>query len=101
MVILLRSDMFAASFDEFTLLPEAQSLVGNVSLVLTDLRYNARREAGASNSEYDKMSSSAIKQTANFIEQILTPYGHEFIFCSTSRVPSGRRLWKAQEVEAF
>jgi hypothetical protein len=59
--------MFAASFYEFTLHPETQSLVGNVSLVLTDHPYNIRREVGASNSEYDKMSSSAIKQTAEFI----------------------------------
>jgi hypothetical protein len=28
------------------------------------------------------MSSSAIKQTADFIEQILTSHGHVFIFCS-------------------
>jgi DNA methylase len=77
-----KAHMFAASFEEFTLLPEARSLVGKVSLVLTDPPYNTRREAGASNSEYDKMSSSAIKQTADFIEQILTPHGHAFIFCS-------------------
>jgi hypothetical protein len=32
--------MFAASFEEFTLLPEAQSLVGKVYLVLTDPPYN-------------------------------------------------------------
>jgi hypothetical protein len=74
--------MFAASFEELTLLPEAQSLVGKVSLVLTDPLYNTRREVCASNSEYDKTSSSAIKQTADFIEQLLTPHGHAFIFCS-------------------
>ena len=73
---------FAASFEEFALLSEAKSLLGKVSLVLTDPPYNTRREAGASNSEYDKISSSAIKQTADFIEQLLAPHGHAFIFCS-------------------
>jgi hypothetical protein len=95
-----KAHMFAASFEEFTLLPEARSLVGKVYVLLTDPPYNTRREAVASNSEYDKMSSSAIKQTADFIEQILTPHGHSFIFARTSRVPSGGRPWKAQEAEA-
>ena len=59
--------MFSASFEEFTFLPEAQSLVGKVALVLTDPQYNTGREAGASNSDSDKMSSRAIRQTADFI----------------------------------
>jgi hypothetical protein len=51
-------------------------------MVLTDHPYNTRREAGASNSEYNKMSSSAIKLTADIIEPLLTLYGHLFIFRS-------------------
>jgi hypothetical protein len=77
-----KAHKFAAYLDEFTLLPEALYLVGKVSLVLTDPPYNTRREAGASNSEYDKMSSSANKHSADFIEQIITTHGLVFIFRS-------------------
>jgi DNA modification methylase len=74
--------MFSASFEEFSLLSEAQSLHGTVSLILTDPPYNTRRESGASNSNHDKFSSTDMKQVADLIEKLLRPHGHAFIFCS-------------------
>jgi hypothetical protein len=80
---------------------EGQSLLRKVSLVLTDPAYNTRREASASNSEYDKMPSSAIKQTTDFIEQLLTPHGHAVIFCSYQQSAQWRQPLEGAEGGRF
>jgi DNA modification methylase len=57
-------------------------LFRKVALVLTDPPYNTRQEAGASNSDYDKLSLSSMNEAADVIEKLLRPHGHEIIFCS-------------------
>jgi DNA modification methylase len=48
--------MFSCAFKDFSKRPDIESLFGKIALVLTDPPYNKRREAGASNSDYDKLS---------------------------------------------
>ena len=74
--------MACAPFEKFAVQPEIQALYGKVSLVLTDPPYNTRREAGATNSEHDKFSSTDMQKAADLIANLLRPYGHAFIFCS-------------------
>ena len=74
--------MACAPFEKFAVQPEIQALYGKVSLVLTDPPYNTRREAGATNSEHNKFSSTDMKKAADLIANLLRPYGHAFIFCS-------------------
>jgi DNA modification methylase len=74
--------MFSCAFEDFSKRTDIESLFGKVALVLTDPPYNTRREAGASNSDYDKLSLSSMKEAADVIEKLLRPHGHAFIFCS-------------------
>ena len=59
--------MACAPFEKFAVQPEIQALYGKVSLVLTDPPYNTRREAGATNSEHDKFSSTDMQKAADLI----------------------------------
>jgi hypothetical protein len=54
-------------------------LFGKAALVLNDLPCNTRREAGASNSDYDKLSLSSMMEAADVIEKLPRPHGHAFI----------------------
>ena len=53
--------MFSCAFEDFSKRAYIQFLFGKVALILTDPSYNTRREAGASNSDYDKLSVSTMK----------------------------------------
>jgi hypothetical protein len=74
--------MFSCAFEDFSKRPEIESLFGKFALVLTHPPYNTRREAGASNSDYDKLPLSSMKESADIIENLLRPHRHAFIFCS-------------------
>jgi hypothetical protein len=67
-------------------------LFGKVALVLTDPPYNTRREYGAGNSDYDKLSLSTMKEAADVIEKLLRPHGHAFIFCSFQQAMEWRSV---------
>jgi hypothetical protein len=54
-------------------------LFGKAALVLKDLPCNTRREDGASNSNYDKLSLSSMMDAADVIEKLLRPHGNAFI----------------------
>ena len=84
--------MFSCAFEDFSKRADIQSLFGKVALVLTDPPYNTRREAGASNSDYDKLSLSTMKEAADVIEKLLRPHGHAFIFCSFKQAMEWRSV---------
>jgi DNA modification methylase len=84
--------MHSCAFEDFSKRADIQSLFGKVALVLTDPPYNTRREAGASNSEYDKLSLSSMKEAADVIEKLLRPHGHAFIFCSFQQAMEWRSV---------
>jgi hypothetical protein len=90
-----RAYMFLASFEEFATLPDVQTLFGTVSLVLTDLSYNTRREAGARNSEHDRFSLSDMQKAVDIIERLLRPYGYAFIFCTYQQSADWRNALKS------
>lgn len=74
--------MFSSSFEEFAKGADVKPLFGKVALVLTDPPYNTRRGSGATNSDYDKLSLSTMRDAADVVEKLLRPHGHAFIFCS-------------------
>jgi predicted RNA methylase len=84
--------MLSCAFEDFAKRADIQSLFGTVALVLTDPPYNTRREAGANNSEYDKLSLSSMKEAADVIEKLLRPHGHAFIFCSFQQAMEWRSV---------
>jgi predicted RNA methylase len=84
--------MFLCAFEDFSNRADVESMFEKVALVLTDPPYNTRREAGASNSDYDKLSLSSIKEAADVIKKLLRPHGHAFIFCSFKQVTEWRSV---------
>jgi hypothetical protein len=84
--------MFSCAFEDFSKRAAIESLFGKVALVLTGPPYNTRREAGASNSDYDKLSLSSMKEAADVIERLLRPHGHDFIFCSFKQAMEWRSV---------
>jgi hypothetical protein len=52
--------MFSCAFEDFSKHEDIEYLSLKVALVLTDPPYNTRLAAGASNSDYDKLSLSVI-----------------------------------------
>jgi hypothetical protein len=87
-----RVQMLSCAFEDFSQHAGIQHLFGKVALVLTDPPYNTRREAGAANSDYDKLSLSTMKKAADFIEKLLRPHGHAFIFCSFQQAMEWRPI---------
>jgi hypothetical protein len=67
------SRMFPCAFEDFSKRADIESLFGKVALALTDPPYNTRRDAGASNSDYDKLFLSTINDAADVIEKLLRP----------------------------
>jgi hypothetical protein len=59
--------MFSCTFENFSKRADIESLFGKVTLVLTDPPCDTRREAGASNSDNDKLSLSTVKLKAYVI----------------------------------
>jgi hypothetical protein len=84
--------MFSCAFKDFYKRADIESLFGKVALVLTDPPHNTRREAGAINSDYDKLSLYSMKEAADVIEKLLRPHVHAFIFYSFKQAVEWRSV---------